>query len=157
MGQLILRSFGAIAFSLCLTACSGASGDRSSIGSGQDFREVEAPTPTVPTYVTQAPSGELALGGAIASEVREGVERAAQNNSMPLEGDPRTLRLFRNNPFAAQPPARIRARYYRYQFTDRAERRASGAFWTRTCVGEYLPAVSAADLSALPSPLRRKR
>lgn len=93
MGQLILRSSGAIAFALCLTACSGGSGDRSSIGSGQDFREVEAPAPTVPTYVTQAPSGELALGGAIASEVRAGVERAAQNNSMPLEGDPRLAQL----------------------------------------------------------------
>lgn len=59
-----------------------------------------------------------------------------------LEGDARTLRLLRGNPFPDAPPAFVRARLYRYRFTTRAERRATGAWWDRTLVGEYAPAVS---------------
>ena len=54
-----------------------------------------------------------------------------------VEGDPRTLRLLRVNPFPDAPPAVVRARLYRYRFTTREERRATSAHWHRTLVGEY--------------------
>jgi hypothetical protein len=55
-----------------------------------------------------------------------------------LEGDPRVLRLLRRNPFPDAPPVWIRARYYHYRFTTRAERKATGAWWVRELVGDYL-------------------
>jgi hypothetical protein len=62
-----------------------------------------------------------------------------------LEGDGRTLALLRHNPFPDAPPAVVRARLYRYRFTTRAERRATGAWWHRDPIGEYAPAVSLHD------------
>jgi hypothetical protein len=59
-----------------------------------------------------------------------------------LEGDRATLRLLRTNPFPAAPPAYVRARLYRYRFTTRRERRATGAWWHRTPVGDHLPPCS---------------
>ncbi len=93
MGQLSARSTLLAAPFLFDAACSGGAGDRTTIGSEQDFRELEAPAPPVPTYATSAPPGELALGGAVAASVRAGVERAAAAQSMPLEGDPRLAQL----------------------------------------------------------------
>lgn len=58
-----------------------------------------------------------------------------------LEGDREVLRLLRHNPFPGAPPARVRARLYRYRFTTRRERRATGAWWDRTPVGDYLPPI----------------
>ena len=59
-----------------------------------------------------------------------------------LENDRATVELLRSSPFPAAPPTFVRARLYRYRFTDRRQRRESGAWWTRTLVGEYLPPVS---------------
>lgn len=59
-----------------------------------------------------------------------------------LEGDRTTVRLLRHDPFGDDPPRFVRARVYRYRFTDRAERRESGRFWSRSLVGDYLPPVS---------------
>ena len=61
-----------------------------------------------------------------------------------LEGDPATVRLLRRggNPFPDRPPAFVRALLYRYRFTTGPERRATGAWWTRTEVGVYLPPVT---------------
>jgi hypothetical protein len=59
-----------------------------------------------------------------------------------LLGDAQTLRLLRVNPFPDAPPTVVRARLYRYQFTTRAERKATGAYWHRTLVGEFAPPVS---------------
>ncbi|GIF97188.1 lipase maturation factor family protein [Catellatospora citrea] len=56
-----------------------------------------------------------------------------------LAGDRALLRLLRGNPFPDQPPTYVRALLYRYRFTTRAERRATGAWWHRTLVDEYLP------------------
>jgi hypothetical protein len=56
-----------------------------------------------------------------------------------LEGDRATLRLLRRNPFPDRPPALVRARLYRYRFTTRLARRATGAFWSREPMGDYLP------------------
>jgi hypothetical protein len=57
-----------------------------------------------------------------------------------LEGDPATRRLLgRPDPFPDHPPALVRARLYRYRFTTPAERRQTGAWWSRELLGEYLP------------------
>ena len=56
-----------------------------------------------------------------------------------LAGDRATLRLLGHNPFPDRPPAFVRASFYHYRFTTRRERRASGAWWMRSRVGEYLP------------------
>jgi Lipase maturation factor len=57
-----------------------------------------------------------------------------------LQGDPATRRLLgRPNPFPDHPPALVRARLYRYRFTTPAERRQTGAWWSRELLGEYLP------------------
>ncbi|HEX6196898.1 MAG TPA: lipase maturation factor family protein [Jiangellaceae bacterium] len=56
-----------------------------------------------------------------------------------LVNDRAMLRLLRTNPFPNEPPVRVRARLYRYRFTTRAERRATGSWWHRTLVGEYAP------------------
>jgi hypothetical protein len=55
-----------------------------------------------------------------------------------LEGDPAVLRLLRHNPFPDRPPVWVRARYYRYRFSSRAERRDTGAWWVRELAGEYV-------------------
>ena len=62
-----------------------------------------------------------------------------------LAGDRRTLRLMRTNPFPDAPPRFVRARLYRYRFTDFAERRRTGAWWTRRLVGDYARPVSLPD------------
>jgi hypothetical protein len=57
-----------------------------------------------------------------------------------LEGDPATRRLLGHpDPFPDRPPALVRARLYRYRFTTPAERRQTGAWWSRELLGEYLP------------------
>ncbi|MFF1868281.1 lipase maturation factor family protein [Kitasatospora herbaricolor] len=55
-----------------------------------------------------------------------------------LENDPDTLRLLRVNPFPAAPPTHVRAVLHLYRFTDRHERRATGAWWHRTALHEFL-------------------
>jgi len=66
-----------------------------------------------------------------------------------LEGDRQTLGLLRQNPFPDRPPTFLRAGYYLYRF---AEPR-SGAWWTRTYVDEYLPAITLEILNGvIPSP-----
>lgn len=62
-----------------------------------------------------------------------------------LEGDRPTLRLLGGNPFPDAPPRAVRARLYRYRFTTRAERKATGAWWHRVLVGEFAPPMSLAD------------
>ncbi|WP_330229091.1 lipase maturation factor family protein [Nocardia sp. NBC_00508] len=56
-----------------------------------------------------------------------------------LQGDPVTLRLLATNPFPEGPPKYLRILLYVYRFTTREERRSTGAWWTRGCVGDYLP------------------
>jgi hypothetical protein len=59
-----------------------------------------------------------------------------------LAGDPATLKLLRHNPFPDTPPAVVRAHLYRYRFTTRAERRATGDWWHRELIGEFAGPVS---------------
>ena len=58
-----------------------------------------------------------------------------------LEGDRRTLRLLRRNPFPEAPPTYVRARLFEYRFTTWRERRATRAWWVRTPVAEFVPPV----------------
>ena len=55
-----------------------------------------------------------------------------------LEGDPATLKLLRRVPFD-RPPRYVRARLFRYRYTDRRESKETGDHWRRTYVREYLP------------------
>ncbi|HEY9368118.1 lipase maturation factor family protein [Streptomyces sp.] len=57
-----------------------------------------------------------------------------------LVNDRDTLRLLRHNPFPDAPPTHIRARLYLYRFTTWRELRATGAWWHRTYVRDFLPA-----------------
>jgi hypothetical protein len=59
-----------------------------------------------------------------------------------LEADAPTLRLLRHDPFRGRRPRFVRARYYRYEYSDRHEHRRTGAWWRRTLLGDYMPAVS---------------
>lgn len=59
-----------------------------------------------------------------------------------LAADPATLRLLAHDPFEGRRPPYVRALYYRYRFTTRAERRASGAWWHRDLQRVYLPPVA---------------
>jgi hypothetical protein len=50
--------------------------------------------------------------------------------------------LFADDPFPDGPPAAVRIAAYRYRFTDRATRRATGAWWTRELEGTTRPRYS---------------
>jgi hypothetical protein len=57
------------------------------------------------------------------------------------EGSPDVLALFRRDPFGGKPPRMVRTVIWQYWFTSRAERRATGAWWRRTLLGEWAPRV----------------
>ena len=59
-----------------------------------------------------------------------------------LHNDPGTLSLLANNPFPDSPPHYVRARLYKYEFTPLSEK----AWWHRTLIGEWLPALDTSDL-----------
>ncbi|HVB35534.1 MAG TPA: lipase maturation factor family protein [Patescibacteria group bacterium] len=56
-----------------------------------------------------------------------------------LENDPDALNLFARNPFAAKPPAEVRAMIWQYWFTGPATKRATGRWWRRKLLGLYAP------------------
>jgi hypothetical protein len=56
-----------------------------------------------------------------------------------LSNDKDVLALFAGNPFAREPPRRIRAVLWQYWFTSMAEKRANGTWWRRQLVGLYGP------------------
>ena len=59
-----------------------------------------------------------------------------------LEGDKRTLRLLRRNPFPDEPPTWIRARVFLYRFATHKHRRATGEWWVRSEEGQLVTPVS---------------
>ena len=59
-----------------------------------------------------------------------------------LENDARTLSLMAGNPFPDKPQVWIRANMYDYRFTTAAERKATGNYWVRTAMGEFMRPVS---------------
>jgi TPR repeat protein len=54
---------------------------------------------------------------------------------------PDVMALFRADPFPDRPPTIIRLRGYRLAFTDRETHRATGDYWHKEFVGDYLPAL----------------
>ncbi|HUK63154.1 MAG TPA: lipase maturation factor family protein, partial [Dongiaceae bacterium] len=58
-----------------------------------------------------------------------------------LLGSRPVLGLLASNPFPDAPPRYVRATLDDYRFSTAAERRATGAWWVRTPVGEYVPPV----------------
>jgi len=58
-----------------------------------------------------------------------------------LERSPAVLALFARDPFAGAPPIAVRAVRWRYWFTDRKTRAATGAWWRRELLGPYAPEV----------------
>ena len=59
-----------------------------------------------------------------------------------LQGSPDVAALLGRNPFPDHPPTYVRALAYDYHFTTPAERRATGAWWTRALLGAYSPVVT---------------
>lgn len=59
-----------------------------------------------------------------------------------LVADPGTLSLLAGDPFGGKPPTFVRAELYEYRFSTPQQRRATGLWWQRRLVGEYLPAAS---------------
>ncbi len=64
-------------------------------------------------------------------------------------GEPAVLALFAHDPFAGAKPAAVRTLLWRYRFTDRAARAATGAWWRRELVGPFAPAVRRAPDGSL--------
>jgi predicted DCC family thiol-disulfide oxidoreductase YuxK/uncharacterized membrane protein YphA (DoxX/SURF4 family) len=62
-----------------------------------------------------------------------------------LQNSPPVLALLRTNPFPRDPPKYVRALLYEYHFTDRATRRATGAWWRRELKGVYVSPHSLED------------
>jgi predicted DCC family thiol-disulfide oxidoreductase YuxK len=71
-----------------------------------------------------------------------------------LQGSPPVLALLERNPFAQHAPHYLRAQLFRYDFTEAAERRATGAWWRRERIGTYLPSVTLADFGRRASTAR---
>ncbi|MEU6223237.1 lipase maturation factor family protein [Streptomyces sp. NPDC047042] len=66
-----------------------------------------------------------------------------------LDNDRDTLRLLRRSPFPPDaPPHYVRARLFRYRYTTWRERRATGAYWERVYVREFMPPTRLARVSA---------
>ncbi|WP_277371198.1 lipase maturation factor family protein [Rhodococcus rhodochrous] len=63
-----------------------------------------------------------------------------------LENDPATVKLLRHNPFPDEPPRLVRARLFRYRFATRAERRATGQWWMRDEIGDFMMPMARDDL-----------
>lgn len=66
-----------------------------------------------------------------------------------LSADRPTLRLLRRDPFAGRAPRFVRARLFEYHFTTWAERRATGAWWTREPVGDLVRPIGRTALESV--------
>ena len=62
-----------------------------------------------------------------------------------LANDRATLALMGPNPFPDRPPTHVRARFFLYRFTTFEERRATGAWWTRRFVDDFVGPVRLRD------------
>jgi len=62
-----------------------------------------------------------------------------------LQGDRRTLRLLKHNPFPEHPPRWIRARLCEYRYSTPVEKKATGAWWVRSDVGMLVAPVAFED------------
>ena len=62
-----------------------------------------------------------------------------------LESEPSVLSLFLGDPFHGRRPIAVKSVLWRYWFTTRAERRATGAWWNRELIGPYGPTLNRAE------------
>lgn len=62
-----------------------------------------------------------------------------------LQGDEKSLKLLRDNPFKNRPPNYIRARLFHYRYADKKERKQTGKWWKRDFEQIYLPPQSLDD------------
>ncbi|MDQ6754662.1 MAG: lipase maturation factor family protein [Actinomycetota bacterium] len=60
-----------------------------------------------------------------------------------LAADRPTLRLLRVDPFGGEPPRWVRARLFRYRYSSWVEWRATGLWWIREPVGDFVPPIDA--------------
>ncbi len=58
-----------------------------------------------------------------------------------LLGSKPVLALLERNPFGSTPPVAVRALLYQYRFSSWREHAATGAWWTRERVGEFVPEI----------------
>ena len=58
-----------------------------------------------------------------------------------IRRDQAVLDFFVSDPFPDRPPTMIRMPEYRYHFTDLATQRATGNYWRKEYVGDWLPLV----------------
>ncbi len=59
-----------------------------------------------------------------------------------LEDDKTITKLLRKNPFQSKPPKYVRAKFYQYHFTTKAEKADTGHLWKREFLGEFFPEIS---------------
>ncbi|MEM8954691.1 MAG: lipase maturation factor family protein [Verrucomicrobiota bacterium] len=59
-----------------------------------------------------------------------------------LEGSEPVMGLLRENPFPEGPPRYVRARVYRYEFSEPEAKRDAGEWWDREYLFEYVPSIS---------------
>ena len=64
-----------------------------------------------------------------------------------LQGSPAVVGLLAKDPFPGAPPKYVRAQLFDYSFTDFAQRRATGEWWSRQPRGLYFPAISLDDVN----------
>lgn len=62
-----------------------------------------------------------------------------------LQNDPETTKLLAHNPFPENGPRYVRARLFKYRFTEPEERRETGRWWKREFVSDYMRPVSLRD------------
>ncbi len=63
-----------------------------------------------------------------------------------LRGTTSVVGLLENNPFADDPPRRVRLAYYRYRFASANERREVGVWWSREPMGYLTGSISREQL-----------
>ncbi len=59
-----------------------------------------------------------------------------------LEGSPEVAALLEENPFPGAPPRYLRTTLWRYRFTTREQKAATGAWWARDTPAQYCPTVA---------------
>jgi len=66
-----------------------------------------------------------------------------------LQNSPTVTTLLAKNPFESKPPKYLRAELYEYHFTNKAERKATGAWWTRKDLGVYCPPLTLQNFAGI--------
>ena len=81
--------------------------------------------------------GMMFLLGRFAGTQRN--DAVVTTGALLTEGAPDVTRLFESNPFPDRPPDQMRFVLYRIEFNSLEQKQATGHYWERTYVSEYLP------------------